>query len=85
MKADPVNSRGTRFTTRRLTHHSRHTECVLMIQHIKGDIEKKTMLNKLSNILESQQIDAALTSCNSVQHQVRTIYTPRLTTGTKLF
>ena len=46
---DPVNIKGTRFTTTRLTHHSRHTECVLMIRHIKGDVEKKTTPNTLKS------------------------------------
>ena len=49
MKADPVNIKGARFTTTRLTHYSRHTECVLMIRHIKGDVEKKTNPNTLKS------------------------------------
>ena len=95
MKADPVNIKGTRFTTTRLTHRSRHTECVLMIRHIKGDIEKKTKFNTLQIILDLQQIDPTLKSFNVVQNQVRTMSsdetpvssdeTPRLTTDMILF
>ena len=80
MKADPVNIKGTRFTTTRLTHRSRHTEGVLMIRHIKGDIEKKTKLSTLQIILDLQeiildlrQLDTTLKSFNLVQNQVRTI------------
>ena len=83
MKADQVNIKGTRFTTTRLTYHSRHTECVLMIRHIKRDIEKKTKLSTLRIILGAQQLDTTLKSFDLIQNQVRTISsdeTPRLTT-----
>ena len=72
----------------RLTHHSCHTECVFMIRHIVGDIEKKTKLNTLQIILDLQQLDTTLKSFNLVQNQVRTMSsdeTPRLTTDMILF
>ena len=75
MKSDQDSITGAISTTARLTHHPRDAECVLMTPHIKGDMEKVIQYSTilLQNILEVQQIDTRLKSCNLVENQVRTI------------